>query len=55
MDPNDLERLLEPISEDQPCGPDLEYDAEFGEMDRAAQPKPEQQFGDTLVAAEPAE
>jgi type VI secretion system protein ImpA len=33
----------------------LEYDAEFGEMDRAAQAKAEQQFGDTVVAAEPAD
>lgn len=55
MDPTDLEKLLEPISDDEPCGPDLEYDAEFGEMDRAAQPKAEQQYGDTLIAAEPAD
>lgn len=55
MEPFDLETLLEPISDGAPCGPDLEYDPEFGEMDRAAQAKPEQQFGDTLVAAEPAD
>ncbi len=55
MDSIDLEKLLEPLSEDSPCGPDLEYDAEFGEMDRAAQAKAEQQFGDTVVAAEPAD
>ena len=53
MDLSDLEKLLEPISEEEPCGPDLEYDADFGEMERAAESKPEQQFGDTIVAAEP--
>ncbi len=55
MDSTDLEKLLEPLSEDSPCGPDLEYDGEFGEMDRAARAKAEQQFGDTVVAAEPAD
>ncbi|QDV42173.1 hypothetical protein Enr13x_20160 [Stieleria neptunia] len=53
MDLTDLETLLAPISDDEPCGPDLEYDAEFGEMDRAAQSTAEQQYGDTVVAAEP--
>ncbi|MCO8120412.1 type VI secretion system protein TssA [Stieleria sp. TO1_6] len=53
MDLSDLETLLQPISDDQPCGPDLEYDADFGEMERAAQSKSEQQYGDTIVAAEP--
>ena len=45
----DLERLLEPLSDDQPCGEDLEYDEEFGEMERAAQPVAEQQYGDTVI------
>ncbi|MDV6033365.1 MAG: type VI secretion system protein TssA [Phycisphaera sp. RhM] len=53
MDLTDLETLLAPISDDEPCGPDLEYDAEFGEMERAAQSTAEQQYGDTVVAAEP--
>lgn len=53
MDLSDLESLLAPLSEDEPCGPDLEYDAEFGEMERAAQSTAEKQFGDTIVAAEP--
>lgn len=53
MDSSDLERLLEPVSPESPCGPDLEYDSEFGEMERAAQGKGDQQFGDTIVAAEP--
>ncbi|WP_182869799.1 type VI secretion system protein TssA [Stieleria mannarensis] len=53
MDLSDHETLLAPISDDEPCGPDLEYDAEFGEMERAAQSSEEQQFGDTIVEAEP--
>ncbi|WP_149496686.1 type VI secretion system protein TssA [Roseiconus lacunae] len=52
MDLSDLDSLLQPMSDDEPCGPDLEYDPDFGEMDRAAQGKPEQQYGDTIVAAE---
>jgi type VI secretion system protein ImpA len=44
--------LLEPITADPPCGPDLEYDRDFLALNQAAQGKPEQQFGDTLVPAE---
>ena len=50
-----LEDLLTPLSDSEPCGPDLEYDASFGEMERAAQEKAEQVFGDTVVEAEPAD
>ena len=53
MDLIDLETLLQPLSDDAPCGPDLEYDAAFGEMERAAESKADQQYGDTIVAAEP--
>lgn len=48
----DLESLLNEISSDSPCGENLEYDAQFGEMERASVGKPEQQFGDTVVPAE---
>ncbi len=48
----DLEALLGPVSEDEPCGEDLEYDAEFGELDRAAQPPHEQAIGDEEIQAE---
>lgn len=48
----DVDELLKPISDDLPCGEDLEYDDEFGELERIAQPKEEQQIGDTIVAAE---
>jgi type VI secretion system protein ImpA len=46
------DELLEEVSADVPCGDDLEYDPKFGELERAAQGKPEQQFGDTIIPAE---
>lgn len=51
----DIEKLLEPVSDEQPCGPNLEYDAEFLNLERIAQGKPEQQMGDSIRAAEPPE
>ena len=48
----ELEALLSEISSDSPCGENLEYDAQFGEMERATVGKPEQQFGSTVVPAE---
>jgi type VI secretion system protein ImpA len=48
----DVQSLIAPISDDAPSGPDLEYDPEFGELDTAARGKAEQQFGDTVIAAE---
>ncbi|MCU7921246.1 MAG: type VI secretion system protein TssA [Candidatus Thiodiazotropha sp. (ex Dulcina madagascariensis)] len=48
----DLEQLLKAISEEAPTGADLEYDPLFGEMERAAEGKEEQQFGDTIIPAE---
>lgn len=48
----DLETLLAPVSPEDPCGADLEYDPAFGEIDRLAQGKPEQQIGNTIVPAE---
>lgn len=46
-----IEALLTEISSDAACGLDLEYDADFMALDQAAQGKPEQQFGDTIVPA----
>jgi type VI secretion system protein ImpA len=43
---------LAEVSPESPCGDDLEYDPVFAEMERAAQGKPEQQFGGTIVPAE---
>ncbi len=44
--------LLQQVSEDAPCGDNLEYDGEFGELERAAEGKPEQQIGDVIQPAE---
>src|SRR5690348_6606501 len=35
---------LQPVSEDDPCGPDLEYDNDFLALTQAAAGKPETQF-----------
>jgi len=51
----DVKSLLQEVSAELPCGENLEYDTEFGEMERAAQGKPEQQIGDTLIQAEEAD
>ena len=48
----DLETLLAPVTPEDPCGADLEYDPAFSEIDRLAQGKPEQQIGNTIVPAE---
>jgi type VI secretion system protein ImpA len=47
-----IDSLLQPVSADDPCGPGLEYDPAFLELDRIAQGKPEQQMGDTIVPAQ---
>ena len=47
-----IESLLQPVSAEEPCGPDLEYDPAFLELDRISQGKPEQQMGSTIVAAQ---
>jgi type VI secretion system protein ImpA len=52
MPQEDIASLLQPVSADAPCGPDLEYDPAFLELDRLCQPKPEQQIGNTIVPAQ---
>ena len=48
-----IEALLAPISPDDPCGANLEYgDAAFTAFERAAQARPEQQIGSTIIPAE---
>jgi type VI secretion system protein ImpA len=49
----DTENLLHPIAGDEPTGTNLEYDPAFAALERAAQGKPEQQIGETIVAGEP--
>lgn len=47
----DLEPLLSSLADDAPCGADLEYDAAFLALQEAGTGKPEQQYGDTIIAA----
>lgn len=48
----DIEALLTPLDAAAPCGADLEYDESFRAMEEALRGKPEQQYGDTVIAAE---
>jgi type VI secretion system protein ImpA len=49
--PLDLTVWLDAVDDAAPAGPNLEFDPEFGELERAARGEPERQAGDTLVAA----
>jgi type VI secretion system protein ImpA len=46
-------KLLEPISADQPCGPDLSNDPAFDELTALARGKPEVEIGSVKKPAEP--
>jgi type VI secretion system protein ImpA len=48
-----MEGLLAPISDELPCGGDLEYDAEFLSLETLATFRPERQVGDSILPAEP--
>jgi len=48
----DVEALLAPISSEQPCGADLEYDPDMLALQQAAAGKPERAVGETVVAAQ---
>ncbi len=48
----DLTQPLPDLDSDAPAGPNLEFDADFGELERAAQGTPERQAGDKIVPAE---
>ena len=48
-----VDELLAPLAVEAPCGSDLEYDPSFVALEAAARGKPEQQFGNTLIKAEP--
>jgi type VI secretion system protein ImpA len=52
MAPLDGDTWLHEVTADDPAGPNLEFDADFGALERAAQGKPEQQFGATIIPAE---
>lgn len=49
----DLSQLLTPVSEQEPAGPNLEYEPEFLDLERVAKGKPEQQMGSVIIPAEP--
>jgi type VI secretion system protein ImpA len=51
----EVDKLLAPISETEPAGPNLEYDPAFTALEKAAVGKPEQQMGGTIVPGEPPE
>lgn len=51
MDKESIDAVLEPVSEDTPCGNELEYDPAFVALEITARSKPEQQFGDSVIAA----
>ena len=48
----DLDSLLQSHGDDSPSGEDLEYDADFTEMEIAAQPGEERQVGDEILPGE---
>lgn len=50
-----IDALLAPVSGEKPCGENLEYDADYMAMNQASEGKAEQQFGDTIIPAEPAD
>ena len=49
----DIDKLVAPVSEDSPCGDDLEYDPDFGELERIAQGTPGHEMGDEVIEAQP--
>lgn len=49
----DLEKLLSPISESEPCGPDLGFDPLFDEIENLLKGTPEVDFGSYTKPGEP--
>ena len=47
-----VDAFLAPVNDTAPCGEDLEYDPAFQVLEEAARGKAEQQFGDTVIAAQ---
>ncbi|WP_224052300.1 type VI secretion system ImpA family N-terminal domain-containing protein, partial [Burkholderia cepacia] len=45
-------QVLADVAPDAPCGANLEYDAEFLQLQERATPRAEQQYGDTVIPAE---
>ncbi len=47
----ELEKLLAPISPDQPCGPNREHEPDFMALEQASKGKPEHIMGESVVLA----
>ncbi|HEU4843308.1 MAG TPA: type VI secretion system protein TssA [Burkholderiaceae bacterium] len=50
-----IDALLQEVDPASPCGPNLEYDPAFLELEQALLGKPEVQYGDTITPAVPPE
>ncbi len=50
-----VEKLLQPVSAEQPCGPDLSSDPAFDDLATIAKGKPEVEMGEVKKPAEPPE
>jgi len=50
---NLVEKLLEPVSAAEPCGPDLSYDPRFDEIEALLKGQPEIEMGSIVKPAEP--
>jgi type VI secretion system protein ImpA len=50
-----IEKLLQPVSAEQPCGPDLSYDPRFDELETLLKGKPGVEIGSMVKPAEPPE
>src|ERR1041384_261866 len=48
-----IEKLLQPVSATDPCGPDLFYDPRFEELESILKGKPEVEIGSIVKPAEP--
>ena len=53
LSPSEIELLQSPVEGPLPCGEDLEYDPDFMALQQATTGKREQQFGSTIIPAEP--
>lgn len=48
----DIDRLLQPVPGDTPCGPNLQYDLQYFELESAVRVRAEQQYGDVIIPAQ---
>jgi len=48
-----VQKLLLPVSPEQPCGPDLSYDPRFEALETILKGKPEVEIGSVKKPAEP--